>query len=89
MKLLIMQFSPISLGTKYSPQHPVLKHPLTQFLKCRVMEFIQLSKKIRMQKQQEKQSLQGLPPSLLIQIVIWKRSVGGSVIIIFKINSWV
>jgi hypothetical protein len=32
MKLLIMQFSPnsrhvISLWTKYSPQHPVLKHP--------------------------------------------------------------
>jgi hypothetical protein len=32
MKLLIMKFSPISrhfmsLRTKYSPQHPVLKHP--------------------------------------------------------------
>jgi hypothetical protein len=32
MKLLIMQFSPISchfisLRSKYSPQHPVLKHP--------------------------------------------------------------
>jgi hypothetical protein len=37
MKLLIMQFSPISchfisLRTKYSPQHPVLKHPQSMFL---------------------------------------------------------
>jgi hypothetical protein len=32
MKLFIMQFSPIShhfsIRTKYSPQHPVLKHPV-------------------------------------------------------------
>jgi hypothetical protein len=37
MKLLIMQFSPISrhfsLRTKYSPQHPVLKHPQS-VLRC-------------------------------------------------------
>jgi hypothetical protein len=37
MKLLIMQFSPpsrhfISLRSKYSPQHPVLKHPQSMFL---------------------------------------------------------
>jgi hypothetical protein len=36
-KLLIMQFSPISrhfisLRTKYSPQHPVLKHPQSMLL---------------------------------------------------------
>jgi hypothetical protein len=36
MKLLIMQFSPtschfISLLSKYSPQHPVLKHPQSLF----------------------------------------------------------
>jgi hypothetical protein len=36
MKLLIMQFSPtschfISLRSKYSPQHPVLKHPQSMF----------------------------------------------------------
>jgi hypothetical protein len=35
MKLLIMQFSPISrhfsLRTKHSPQHPVLKHPQSMF----------------------------------------------------------
>jgi hypothetical protein len=30
MKLLIMQFSPIR--TKYSPRHPVLKHPQSVFL---------------------------------------------------------
>jgi hypothetical protein len=38
MKLLIMQFSPtsnhfISLRLKYSPQHPVLKHPQSLFLR--------------------------------------------------------
>jgi hypothetical protein len=37
MKLLIVQFSPtsrhfISLRSKYSPQHPVLKHPQSVFL---------------------------------------------------------
>jgi hypothetical protein len=37
MNLLIMQFSPtsrhyISLLSKYSPQHPVLKHPQSKFL---------------------------------------------------------
>jgi hypothetical protein len=37
MKLFIMQFSPtfchfISLRSKYSPQHPVLKHPQPMFL---------------------------------------------------------
>jgi hypothetical protein len=37
MKLLIMQFSPISchfvsLRYKYSPQHPVLKYPQSVFL---------------------------------------------------------
>jgi hypothetical protein len=37
MKLLLMQFSPtschfISLLSKYSPQHPVLKHPQSMFL---------------------------------------------------------
>jgi hypothetical protein len=37
MKLLIMQFSPTSyhfipLWSKYSPQHPVLKHPESIFL---------------------------------------------------------
>jgi hypothetical protein len=37
MKLLIMQFPPIScqfisLQSKYSPQHPVLKHPQSVFL---------------------------------------------------------
>jgi hypothetical protein len=37
MKLLIMQFSPIprhfvSPRTKYSPQHPVLKHPQSTLL---------------------------------------------------------
>jgi hypothetical protein len=37
MKLLIIQFSPtschiISLWPKYSPQHPVLKHPQSMFL---------------------------------------------------------
>jgi hypothetical protein len=37
MKLLIMKFSPvsrqlISLRTKYSPQHPVLKHPQSVLL---------------------------------------------------------
>jgi hypothetical protein len=36
MKLLIMQLSPatyylISLGSKYSPQHPVLEHPRSVF----------------------------------------------------------
>jgi hypothetical protein len=36
MKLLIMQFSQtschfISLRSKYSPQHPVLKHPQSMF----------------------------------------------------------
>jgi hypothetical protein len=31
MKLLIMQFSPIT-HTKYSSQHPVLKHPQSVFL---------------------------------------------------------
>jgi hypothetical protein len=36
MKLLIMQFPPLSchfipLRTKYSPQHPVLKHPFRIF----------------------------------------------------------
>jgi hypothetical protein len=35
MKLLIMQFSPtchfISLRSKYSPQHAVLKHPQSMF----------------------------------------------------------
>jgi hypothetical protein len=37
MKLLIMQFSPnsslfIPPWSKYSPQHPVLKHPQSMFL---------------------------------------------------------
>jgi hypothetical protein len=37
MKLLILQFSPISyhfisLGIKYSPQHPLLKHPQSMFI---------------------------------------------------------
>jgi hypothetical protein len=37
MKLLIMQISPtarhfIPLRSKYSPQHPVLKHPQSMFL---------------------------------------------------------
>jgi hypothetical protein len=37
MKHLIMQFSTtfrhfISLRSKYSPQHPVLKHPQSMFL---------------------------------------------------------
>jgi hypothetical protein len=37
MKLLIMQFHPtslylISLGPKYSAEHPVLKHPQSMFL---------------------------------------------------------
>jgi hypothetical protein len=37
MKLLIMTFSPtschfISLRSKYSTQHPVLKHPQSMFL---------------------------------------------------------
>jgi hypothetical protein len=37
MKLLIMQFPPnsrhiIPLRSKYSPQHPVLKHPQSMFL---------------------------------------------------------
>jgi hypothetical protein len=37
MKLLIMQFSPtsrylVSLRSKYSPQHPVVKHPQCMFL---------------------------------------------------------
>jgi hypothetical protein len=37
MKLLVMQFPPtsrhlISLRSKYSPQHPVLKHPQSVFL---------------------------------------------------------
>jgi hypothetical protein len=37
MQLLIMQLSPasrhvISLRSKYSPQHPVLKHPQSMFL---------------------------------------------------------
>jgi hypothetical protein len=31
VKLLIMQFSPTSLRSKYSPQHPVLKHPQSMF----------------------------------------------------------
>jgi hypothetical protein len=40
MKLLIMQFSPtsrhfFSLRSKYSPQHPFLKHPQSMFFpKC-------------------------------------------------------
>jgi hypothetical protein len=37
MKLIIMQFSPTScliipLWSKYSPQHPVVKHPQSLFL---------------------------------------------------------
>jgi hypothetical protein len=37
MKILFMQFSPASyylipLGSRYSPQHPVLKHPQSMFL---------------------------------------------------------
>jgi hypothetical protein len=37
MKLLVMQFSPtsrhfVSLRSKYSPQHPVLKHPQCPFM---------------------------------------------------------
>jgi hypothetical protein len=34
MKLLTMQFSPnfVTLLSKYSPQHPVLKHPQSVFL---------------------------------------------------------
>jgi hypothetical protein len=40
MKLLVMQFSPISrhvifLPSKYSPQHPVLKHPQSMILNVR------------------------------------------------------
>jgi hypothetical protein len=40
MKLIIMQFSPISrhfisLRTKYSPQYPVLKHSQSMFLHYR------------------------------------------------------
>jgi hypothetical protein len=44
MKLLIMQFSPtsghiISLRSKYSPQHPVLKHPQSMILPERSRSF--------------------------------------------------
>jgi hypothetical protein len=45
MKLLVMQFSPTSchfipLWSKYSPHHPVLKHPQSTFLpQCRRPNF--------------------------------------------------
>jgi hypothetical protein len=44
MKLLIVQFSPVSchfipLRSRYSPQHPVLKHPQSVFFPSDDTEF--------------------------------------------------